>query len=149
MKVGASPQFGTGFPDCGTFTAQGGAIYSGSLYDFQQNKNSYANGVAANPGAATKWVTSDTLVAPGSFPVSYRLDVCLDGDDIAPAVTVHSPPPAPPPTRCPRRPRPRRCASMLPMTLAARLAALAALGVLAAAPFLPSTDSPWHVRTVR
>jgi selenocysteine-specific elongation factor len=31
----------------------------------------------------------DTLVTPGSFPVSYRLDVRLDGDDIAPAVTVH------------------------------------------------------------
>ena len=31
----------------------------------------------------------DALVAPGSFPVSYRLDVRLDGDDIAPAVTAH------------------------------------------------------------
>jgi selenocysteine-specific elongation factor len=29
------------------------------------------------------------LVAPGAFPVSYRLDVCLNGDDIAPALTVH------------------------------------------------------------
>jgi selenocysteine-specific elongation factor len=28
------------------------------------------------------------LVAPGAFPVTYRLDVCLDGDDIAPSVTV-------------------------------------------------------------
>jgi predicted ribosomally synthesized peptide with SipW-like signal peptide len=52
----------TGFPDCGTFTAQGGPIYSGSLRDFQQTKNSYANGVSAYPGAATKWVTSDALV---------------------------------------------------------------------------------------
>ena len=51
----------TGFPDCGTFTSQG-TIYSGSLYDFQQTKNSYASGVAANPGAATKWVTNDSLV---------------------------------------------------------------------------------------
>jgi selenocysteine-specific elongation factor len=29
------------------------------------------------------------LVVPGSFPVSYRLDVCLNGDDIAPSLTVH------------------------------------------------------------
>jgi selenocysteine-specific elongation factor len=29
------------------------------------------------------------LVAPGAFPVSYRLDVCLEGDDFAPALTVH------------------------------------------------------------
>ena len=28
------------------------------------------------------------LVLPGTFPVSYRLDVCLDGDDIAPSVSV-------------------------------------------------------------
>jgi selenocysteine-specific elongation factor len=28
------------------------------------------------------------LVAPHAFPVTYRLDVCLKGDDIAPAVTV-------------------------------------------------------------
>lgn len=51
----------TGFPDCGTFTSQG-TIYSGSLYDFQQTRNSYGSGVAANPGAATKWVTNDSLV---------------------------------------------------------------------------------------
>jgi predicted ribosomally synthesized peptide with SipW-like signal peptide len=52
----------TGFPDCGTFTAQGAAIYTGSLYDFQQNKSSYANGIAAFPGAATKWVSGNSLV---------------------------------------------------------------------------------------
>ena len=31
----------------------------------------------------------DALVEAGGFPVSYRLDVRLDGDDIAPDVTVH------------------------------------------------------------
>jgi selenocysteine-specific elongation factor len=31
----------------------------------------------------------DALVEPGSFPVTYRLDVRLNGDDIAPALTVH------------------------------------------------------------
>jgi selenocysteine-specific elongation factor len=29
------------------------------------------------------------LVEPGAFPVSYRLDVRLDGDDFAPSLTVH------------------------------------------------------------
>ena len=52
----------TGFPDCGTFTAQGSAIYTGSLANFASSKNSYANGVAANPGSATKWVANDALV---------------------------------------------------------------------------------------
>ena len=51
----------TGFPDCGTFTSQA-TIYSGSLSNFAATKNSYANGIAANPGSATKWVTNDTLV---------------------------------------------------------------------------------------
>ena len=31
----------------------------------------------------------DALVEPGAFPVTYRVDVRLDGDDIAPDVTVH------------------------------------------------------------
>lgn len=53
---------GSGFPDCGTFTAQGGAIYSGSLYDFQQNKSSFANGVSVYPGSQTAWQTGDALV---------------------------------------------------------------------------------------
>ena len=54
IKKGTSTG-GSGFPDCGTFTSQA-TIYTGSLYDFQQTKGSYANGVAAYPGAsATKW----------------------------------------------------------------------------------------------
>lgn len=55
---------GTGFPDCGTFTSQA-TIYTGSLYDFQQNKNSWDDGVSAYPGAlATKWTgsASESLV---------------------------------------------------------------------------------------
>jgi hypothetical protein len=54
---------GATFPDCGTYTSQS-TIYSGSLYDFQQNKGSYANGVAAYPGAASKWTggSSESLV---------------------------------------------------------------------------------------
>ena len=49
------------FPDCGTFTSQA-TIYSGSLKNFGDTKNSYANGVAAYPGAATKWATGNSLV---------------------------------------------------------------------------------------
>lgn len=51
----------TGFPDCGTFTSQA-TLYSGSLTNFGDTKNSYANGIAAYPGSATKWANSDTLV---------------------------------------------------------------------------------------
>jgi predicted ribosomally synthesized peptide with SipW-like signal peptide len=63
---------GTGsgaFPACTGFSAQS-TIYSGTLANFASTKNSYANGIAAYPGAATKWSTGDTLV--------YRFTVTLN-----------------------------------------------------------------------
>jgi hypothetical protein len=57
---------GTGnptFPGCTGFTADaGGAIYTGTLKGFADTYTSYANGLADNPGAATKWVTNDAVV---------------------------------------------------------------------------------------
>jgi predicted ribosomally synthesized peptide with SipW-like signal peptide len=50
----------TGFPDCGTFSSQA-TLYDGSLKGFD-SRSSYAGGIAAYPGAETKWVTGDTLV---------------------------------------------------------------------------------------
>jgi selenocysteine-specific elongation factor len=42
------------------------------------------------PGVARAALArGQALVAPGAFPVSYRLDVCLSGDDFGPALTVH------------------------------------------------------------
>ncbi len=52
---------GATFPGCGTYTSQA-TIYSGTLSAFASAHNSFSNGVAANPGSATKWVTSDSLV---------------------------------------------------------------------------------------
>ncbi|MFL5735947.1 MAG: TasA family protein [Actinomycetota bacterium] len=54
---------GTGsgsFPACTGFS--GSTIYSGTLANFASTKNSYANGIAAYPGSATKWSTGDTVV---------------------------------------------------------------------------------------
>jgi camelysin-like metallo-endopeptidase len=62
------------FPNCGTFTSQS-TLYSGTLSNFAATKNSYANGIVAYPGAATKWITSDTLV--------YRFTVSLQDDNNA------------------------------------------------------------------
>lgn len=57
---------GTGnaaFPGCTGFSADaGGPIFTGTLASFASAKNSYANGIAAYPGAQTAWNTSDTLV---------------------------------------------------------------------------------------
>jgi len=52
---------GATFPGCGVFSSEA-TIYTGSLYDFQQNKNSYANSVSAYPGSTTKWATGNSLV---------------------------------------------------------------------------------------
>ena len=66
------------FPNCGTFTSQS-TIYNGTLSNFASTKNSYANGVAANPGAATKWVTNDALV--------YRFTLSVQDDNNANGAT--------------------------------------------------------------
>ena len=62
------------FPACGTFTSES-TIYTGTLGGFASAKNSYANGVAANPGSATKWVANDELV--------YRFTLTLQDDNSA------------------------------------------------------------------
>jgi hypothetical protein len=71
-KVDLTIEKGTGsgaFPACTGFSAQS-TVYSGTLANFASTKNSYANGVSAYPGAATKWSTGDTLV--------YRFTVTLN-----------------------------------------------------------------------
>ena len=59
------------FPGCGVFTSQA-TIFTGTLAAFASTKNSYANGVSAFPGSATKWVADDTLV--------YRFTLSLQDD---------------------------------------------------------------------
>ncbi len=57
------------FPSCSGFTPDaGGAIYTGTLADFQANKNSYANGVTAptTPGTVYKFSYTIDSAAPNS-----------------------------------------------------------------------------------
>ncbi len=63
------------FPGCGVFTTQS-TIYSGNLYHFQQNRNSYENGVAAYPGSEAKWIKDDSLV------YRFRLGVTDAGNGV-------------------------------------------------------------------
>lgn len=50
-------------PDCSGFTADsGGSLFSGTLSSFQSNHNSWANGLADNPGATAKWATNNAVV---------------------------------------------------------------------------------------
>ena len=69
------------FPNCGTFTSQS-TLYSGTLSNFASTKNSYANGIAAYPGSATKWVANDTLV--------YRFTVSVQDSNSAQGATSGS-----------------------------------------------------------
>jgi len=51
------------FPSCTGFSADsGGPLYSGTLQNFANTKNSYANGVVDFPGATASWVTNDSVV---------------------------------------------------------------------------------------
>jgi Camelysin metallo-endopeptidase len=62
------------FPNCGTFSSQS-TLYTGTLANFASTKNSYANGIAAYPGSATKWVANDALV--------YRFTVSVQDSNSA------------------------------------------------------------------
>jgi predicted ribosomally synthesized peptide with SipW-like signal peptide len=62
------------FPNCTGFTPEA-TIYTGELDDFTTSKNSYANGIAAFPGAQTQWNQNDTLV--------YRFTLTLQDDNNA------------------------------------------------------------------
>jgi hypothetical protein len=51
------------FPDCTGFTADAtGAIYSGTLSNFESTKNNYANGITTDPAGVTTWTTGTSLV---------------------------------------------------------------------------------------
>lgn len=51
------------FPNCSGFVADsGGDLFQGTLDGFGTAKNSYANGIADNPGSSTKWQTGDSVV---------------------------------------------------------------------------------------
>jgi len=62
------------FPNCTTFVSDGN-VFSGTLGGFATAKNSYANGIAAFPGAATKWVQNDSVV--------YRFTLTMEDNNNA------------------------------------------------------------------
>jgi hypothetical protein len=78
---------GTGnaaFPDCSDFVADaGGAIFNNTLANFATSHNSYANGLADNPGtSATKWVTNDAVV--------YKFTLTVQDEENANGQTTNS-----------------------------------------------------------
>jgi predicted ribosomally synthesized peptide with SipW-like signal peptide len=57
------------FPDCTGASNDGAALYTGTLANFRDTKNSYANGVVDFPGAGTKWVNTDAVYYKFSYTV--------------------------------------------------------------------------------
>ena len=74
VEKGTFPGAPPAFPSC-TGYISGSTIYSGTLANFASTKNSYANGIAAYPGAQTQWNQNDTLV--------YRFTLTLQDNNNA------------------------------------------------------------------
>lgn len=72
LKIEPGTQASSTFPSCTDFTPDaGGAVFEGTLTAFATAHNSFADGIADNPGAsATKWVGGDAVV--------YRVTATLD-----------------------------------------------------------------------
>jgi predicted ribosomally synthesized peptide with SipW-like signal peptide len=62
------------FPGCTGFTVESN-VFSNTLANFTTSKNSYANGIAAFPGAQTQWNQNDTVV--------YRFTLTLQNNAAA------------------------------------------------------------------
>ncbi|HVY77606.1 MAG TPA: hypothetical protein VG898_03780 [Solirubrobacterales bacterium] len=72
LKIEPGTQTGSPtFPSCTGFTPDaGGAIFEGTLASFASEHDSFATGVADNPGASSAWTTGDS--------VAYRVTATLD-----------------------------------------------------------------------
>jgi len=64
LKIEPGSQASPSFPGCSGFNADsGGALFEGTLAAFASEHDSYADGIADNPGTvATKWANGDTVV---------------------------------------------------------------------------------------
>lgn len=60
--------------DCSDFTADGAAVFSDTLANLDAHSD-FSNGLAVNPGSATKWVTNDA--------VSFRFRITVPDDNTA------------------------------------------------------------------
>jgi predicted ribosomally synthesized peptide with SipW-like signal peptide len=69
---------GTAFPNCTGFSSES-TIFTGTVNAFKSSNGSYGAGIAANPGAQSRWNQNDTLV--------YRFTVTLQNSLAAQGLT--------------------------------------------------------------
>ncbi len=63
LTITTGTQAAPTFPDCTGFKADPGeSLYSGTLAKFGSTHDSFANGIADDPGKATKWVSGNSVV---------------------------------------------------------------------------------------
>lgn len=76
------------YPSCTNWTADGSAVYSGTLANFQATKNSFANGVTLAGPSASTWSNSDSI----AYQFSYTVEDNNSANGGATALTtgVHS-----------------------------------------------------------
>jgi hypothetical protein len=76
------------FPSCTGFTADGAALYTGTLKSFADTYTSYATGLADYPGSGTKWVADDAVVY--QFTLTMQDDNGANGGATALTTGDHS-----------------------------------------------------------
>jgi hypothetical protein len=87
LTVTQGSQATSTFPDCTGFTPDAvGVIYTGTLRNFEQTHNTYANGIDTDPVGQTGWNTNDSLV------YRFQVTVASNAPDTAQATStgVHS-----------------------------------------------------------
>jgi len=69
LVITKGTQLNSAFPDCTGFTADGAALFTGTLQGFEQTRNTFAAGIdSAAPGHAV-WAPGDSVV--------YKIDATL------------------------------------------------------------------------
>jgi hypothetical protein len=68
--------------DCSDFVAGSDVYASNTLANFSGSHSNFTNGLAVNPGAATKWVTNDAVTF--RFRVTVPDDNSVQGDAVDP-----------------------------------------------------------------
>jgi hypothetical protein len=62
LTIEAGTQAGPSFPDCTGFAPTGGALYDGTLSDFQTNHGAAGDGVTFTPNGTDPWHNGDSVV---------------------------------------------------------------------------------------
>jgi hypothetical protein len=69
LTITKGTQLNSAFPDCTGFTADGAALFTGTLQGFEQTHNAFGAGIAALPTGHAVWQPGDSVV--------YKIDATL------------------------------------------------------------------------